>query len=453
MWPHSEGSGRAARAEDSCAFADARSGITAVDVFCPGVAYTAQWDAENSELKGTDYILSGVPDQAGRTMPHFDVPLALAATPDDRHLYLVTPKQGILIFSRDAPPAVEDVGEPELEVQRIWSTPAAPAAESTFRLTALVRNRGTAGANDVTLRFRRSADAAHHGRGMRKSGSVELGALDVIRLPQPLGGCGSAGKRLADYYYGACLEGGATGTETGEACSEALAVTVTEVEPGSDLVVQDFSVDPESPKHGASFKLSATVRNQGADAADATTLRYFRSDKSNVSRKDTEVGEQSVTGLDAGANRERSVTLTAELGKHWYGACVDRVDGERDTENNCSASVAVDVRDDHGDAFGDATRVSVPSTTAGVLEEGGDKDYFQVDVSAATTLVVETTGNTDTYGKLFDGNENSLEADDDSGFSANFSIVRRLGAGTYYIEVSGFSASTTGDYALRLSTQ
>ena len=438
-------------AEDSCAFADARTGITAVDVFCPGVAYTAQWDAENSELKGTDYILSGVPDQAGRTMPHFDVPLALAATPDDRHLYLVTPKQGILIFSRDAPPAVEDVGEPELEVQRIWSTPAAPAAESTFRLTALVRNRGMARANDVTLRFRRSADARITARDA-EVGSVELGALDAsasrsrsvdVEAPETSG----------DYYYGACLEGGATGTETGEACSEALAVTVTEVEPGSDLVVQDFSVDPESPKHGASFKLSATVRNQGADAADATTLRYFRSDKSNVSRKDTEVGEQSVTGLDAGANRERSVTLTAELGKHWYGACVDRVDGERDTENNCSASVAVDVRDDHGDAFGDATRVSVPSTTAGVLEEGGDKDYFQVDVSAATTLVVETTGNTDTYGKLLDGNENSLEADDDSGFSANFSIVRRLGAGTYYIEVSGFSASTTGDYALRLSTQ
>ena len=107
--------------------------------------------------------------------------------------------------------------------------------------------------------------------------------------------------------------------------------------------------------------------------------------------------------------------------------------------------------DDHADTFADATAVSVPSTTAGELEEAGDRDYFRLVVDAATTLSVETTGGTDTYGTLFDGDGDSLEADDDSGAGTNFEIERAVEAGTYYVEVRGFRSSTTGSYALVVS--
>ena len=40
-------------------------------------------------------------------------------------------------------------------------------------------------------------------------------------------------------------------------------------------------------------------------------------------------------------------------------------------------------RDDHGNTPGTATNVSIPSTTPGVLEEGGDKDYFRLNVPRA----------------------------------------------------------------------
>ena len=108
--------------------------------------------------------------------------------------------------------------------------------------------------------------------------------------------------------------------------------------------------------------------------------------------------------------------------------------------------------DDHGDTFATATTVSIPSSTDGELEEGGDKDYFRLEVAEATTLTVETSGSTDTYGTLFDGDETSLETDDDGGPGTNFRIERDVQAGTYYVEVRGFGSSTTGSYELGVGT-
>ena len=106
---------------------------------------------------------------------------------------------------------------------------------------------------------------------------------------------------------------------------------------------------------------------------------------------------------------------------------------------------------DQGDTFDTATSVSVPSTTAGELEEGGDRDYFRVVVAAATTLTVETAGGTDTYGTLFDGSEGMMARDDDGGAGNNFRIEESVEPGTYYVEVRGYASSTTGAYELRVS--
>ncbi|MCY3969106.1 MAG: M12 family metallo-peptidase [Acidobacteria bacterium] len=107
---------------------------------------------------------------------------------------------------------------------------------------------------------------------------------------------------------------------------------------------------------------------------------------------------------------------------------------------------------DHGDTFADATSVAVPSTTAGELEKHGDHDYFRLVIDGATTLTVETTGSTDTYGTLFDASEASLESDDDDGASLNFKIERDVEAGTYYVRVRGYAPTTMGKYELHVST-
>ncbi len=112
-----------------------------------------------------------------------------------------------------------------------------------------------------------------------------------------------------------------------------------------DLVVQSASVSDASPSAGASFTLSATVRNDGDGDAPTTTLRYYRSSNATISRSDTQVGTDSVSGLSASRTSAESISLTApsSAGTYYYGACVDSVTGESDTDNNCSSGVRVTV--------------------------------------------------------------------------------------------------------------
>ena len=112
-----------------------------------------------------------------------------------------------------------------------------------------------------------------------------------------------------------------------------------------DLIVESPSVDDNTLTTGQSFTLSATVRNQGNASAAAATLRYYRSSNATISDSDTEVGTDGVGGLSAGATSAESISLNApsDAGTYYYGACVDNVNGESDTDNNCSSGVSVTV--------------------------------------------------------------------------------------------------------------
>ena len=113
----------------------------------------------------------------------------------------------------------------------------------------------------------------------------------------------------------------------------------------NDLVVQSLSIGDTSLVAGESFTLSATVRNLGAARAAATTLRYYRSTDAAISTADTELGTDAVRGLAAAAASNESITLTAPstAGTYYYGACVDPVSGESNSQNNCSTAVRVAV--------------------------------------------------------------------------------------------------------------
>ena len=129
---------------------------------------------------------------------------------------------------------------------------------------------------------------------------------------------------------------------------EVTAVVTTRPPPSTttpDLVVDPPTASDSSPAPGASFTLSATVRNQGNGASGSTTLRYYRSTNSTISSSDTEVGTDAVIGLAVSGTSAESISLTApsSAGTYYYGACVAAVSGESSTQNNCSAAVAVTV--------------------------------------------------------------------------------------------------------------
>ncbi len=127
-----------------------------------------------------------------------------------------------------------------------------------------------------------------------------------------------------------------------------------------DLEVQSLSVSDNTLTTRQSFTLRATVRNEGAGRSAATTLRYYRSLDSTISSTDTAVGTDTVRGLAASGTSAESIGLTApsSTGTYYYGACVDAVTDESDTNNNCFTGVRVTVSGGGGG--------SVPSHPTGV---------------------------------------------------------------------------------------
>ncbi len=105
--------------------------------------------------------------------------------------------------------------------------------------------------------------------------------------------------------------------------------------------------------------------------------------------------------------------------------------------------------DDHGNSRATATRISLPSTTAGTIDPGEDEDYFRFEVAASSAVVMESGGGLDVVGTLFDAEGNRIALDDDGGVWFNFRMERTLDPGTYYVRVHSSSA-WTGAYALHL---
>ena len=103
--------------------------------------------------------------------------------------------------------------------------------------------------------------------------------------------------------------------------------------------------------------------------------------------------------------------------------------------------------DDHGDTPAAATALSPGSPVQGRIETGSDVDYFRLRTTAASNVVIYTSGSLDTTGSLHDSSNNRIVANDDGGTGRNFRIARRLSAGVYYIAVRS-SGSRTGSYTL-----
>ncbi len=106
---------------------------------------------------------------------------------------------------------------------------------------------------------------------------------------------------------------------------------------------------------------------------------------------------------------------------------------------------------EHGNTRATATRISLPSTTAGTIDPGEDEDYFRFEVAASSTVVMESGGGLDAVGTLFGAGGNRIALDDDGGAGSNFRMERTLDPGTYYIRVHSYWAAP-GAYALHLRT-
>ena len=288
-----------------------------------------------------------------------------------------------------AVPAVPPMqAQPDLVVADPSVSDSDPAAGAQFTLSVTARNDGDAAAAATTLRFYRSTDTTI------TTADTEVGTGAVAALAASASASDSASLTAPDsagtYYYGACVDPVTAESDTTNNCSAAVPVNVPAAVPPMqaqpDLVVADPSVSDRAPTPGATFTLSATVRNDGEGASAATTLRYYQSPDATITTSDTEVETAEVAALAASGSSRKSVDVTAPAtaGTYYYGACVDAVTNESDATNNCSSSVEETVQDPDG-----LPLVRIYSESGAVTE--GMSARFRVTVTPTPTADLEVS--------------------------------------------------------------
>ena len=348
-----------------------------------------------------------------------EVTLALSSTttsPSNVFLGRFPPSVPFIVYDDEGPPSTPTnltASPGDGQVTLTWTTPAESVASTKHQYC-----RRTDSAACTVLNWR---DILNSG-----TGETNANSYTVTRL-----------QNGTEYTFRvrAVHAGGESGVS-----SEATA-TPQVPEPAPDLVVESPSVDDNGPAAGATFTLSATVRNEGDEASAATTLRYYRSTAGRIiSTSDTEVGTDQVGELAASGTSDESVSLTATLpaGTYYYWACVDAVTSESDTNNNCSSSVEVTVTaPDKPDLvvyavvtftnpFGGTPPGGLIQMSAGVRNQGGvasaaTKLRFYQSADAAITTA-DTEVGTDEVGALAASGTRSHGAD----------VTAASSTGTYY---------------------
>ena len=267
---------------------------------------------------------------------------------------------------------------PDLEVRDFDVSDDEVRPGESFRVEATVRNNGPGESADTEIFFyyQKSDENTPRvaGSGKHKVSSLREGRSRKVwlRVEAPMA--------PGDYEYGAILPPDIPDTydqelvdlldPTKEIRLNNIGDERVEVTGSPDLIVESISANKSTVDPGESFRLEATVRNQGIGKPERNAiLRYYRSSDANISDNDTEVDDDPVSknNLDTNDTSDESVSLKAPNapGVYYYGACVS-VRDERNTDNNCSSGVAITVRELGPPDF----VVSPPTLSANTLAPG-----------------------------------------------------------------------------------
>jgi parallel beta-helix repeat protein len=106
---------------------------------------------------------------------------------------------------------------------------------------------------------------------------------------------------------------------------------------------------------------------------------------------------------------------------------------------------------DDGNTMATATQININEEYAASINPSGDMDWFKFTTTTGGVYIIQSFGNTDTWGELYNSSGKQLSSNDDSGTNNNFLMRVNLEAGkTYYIYVDGASK---GDYTIKVELQ
>lgn len=178
-----------------------------------------------------------------------------------------------------------------------------------------------------------------------------------------------------------------------------------------DLLVINPGVDDSSLSPSQPFTIDATAMNQGNQAADASTLRYFLSVDDVIANDDLSLGTDAVPSLAPASNSAQDLlTVAPEAdGTYWVGACVDAVAGEINIANQCSTSVEITVLTLSGTAVAsftpsEYTREQPVAVSITATPDTGVSSYEVED-----TVPVDWVVSAISHSGVFDGPDNAVK--------------------------------------------
>ena len=235
------------------------------------------------------------------------------------------------------------VSEPDLVVVSPSVKKSEVDAGDGFEFSATVRNVGGRRASDTTLRYYRSSDAIITTKDVRVFGRA---GEDYDSVPVLVAGEHSdvsidltAPDDADTYYYGACVRAVSGESKTSNNCSLGVAVTVdSDIQGTPDLVPARPKFSDYTPERGSSVRVWVTIQNVGNKQADETTLQLWSSSSRETVCTGFLAWETSVEAIDADSERTKTlVNLSVRYaGTYFYRVKVLEVDGELETDNNCS---------------------------------------------------------------------------------------------------------------------
>ncbi len=239
---------------------------------------------------------------------------------------------------------VRRTDKPDLTVSSLQASDTTLMPEQSVTLTARVRNDGGTGVAQATAQIYVSEDMTlspsdDKSVGRRDAGRVDADANQAVEFRV------TAESAEGTYYYFVCADTVAGEEDTTNNCSDGQRVVVRSRTAGPDLVVSSIRASESSVRAGDSFRLTATVRNQGEAQSPSTRVRYVQSSDATITPGDSQRGDDRLQGLAPSSNgvENDSVRAPETPGTYYFGACVVPVEGEENTANNCSQVIRITV--------------------------------------------------------------------------------------------------------------
>ena len=358
---------------------------------------------------------------------------------------------------------------PDLEIRDfdVSNDDVKPGEE--FRLEAEIRNNGPGKSEPTEIYFYYQTLDKEEDIRVAGKGKAEVPSLRKDERREVFLTVTAPMTPHTDYDYGAILPPDIPDTYDAELVDPTRQIRLNniaevvrvEVRSDPDLIVESISVrDGEvTLTPGEAFTLEATLRNQGIGEPERNaTLHYYRSWDASISTRDREVGTDTVSSgnLDTNETEDESIRLTAptEPGIYYYGACVD-LKYESDTDNNCSGSVAITVRETrHSDLLVSLLTLSDNTLAPGAsftlqatVQNQGRGTARPTTLRSYQSSNASISPNDTEVGSV---NVSSLSADETE--IQAFTLNAPLAASTYYYGASIESVSNESNTANNYST-